>query len=412
MPRISAVLVGVLVVAAAAGLPAAAQERVTLTVSVVTAGDDPVSDATLEVSWPGGSTTETTAANGKAFVDVPEGVNVTIEVDHDSYVRNEPVVVTDAATGDVEVTVRPSGSLTTAVSDRNGAVAEASVIVRQDGRIVTNGRTDGDGTFDTGVVEVGTYTVEVIERGYYREHRTVDIDGDVRESVTLERGSVVVEFNVTDPHYSPARPVAAATVSIDGVGTFNTLENGEATARVPVNAALALSVTKDAYEETSRSIDVRESPRTVDVNLSRAPQVVLSTTNERVVAGERVAVEITDEYGDPVAGASVLLDGGAVGESDAEGEFEVRINDPGEHTLRADLDGHSSEPVTVEAVRDGGDDPTTTATAAPTTEAPEETTTAEPTTESGGQPGFAIVAALVALALAALLAAGRSRRRG
>lgn len=408
MLRVPVVLVGLLVVAAAAaGAPGvAAQQEVTLTVSVVTPDGDAVGGATLDASWANGTTTESTAANGKAFVDVPAGANVSIEVDHPDYVRNHPVEVTDAGSREVEVTVREKGSLTVSVADANGEVADASVVVRQDGRVVAHGPTDGTGVYDTGVIEVGSYHVTVVKRSYYRTTFEVDVDGDVQESATIEQGSVVLGFNVTDPHFSPPRPVAGATISIDGVGDFNTLDNGEATARVPVNADLPVAVTKDGYETNSTTVEVDESGSSIALNLSRTPLVNLSTTSDRVIAGERIEVDVADEYGDPIEGATVLLDGSAVGETDARGEAAVRLEGAGNHTLRAEVDGMASSPVVVEAVSVGGD--TTTAaptTAAPTTDATN--TTATGTTTTGGQAGFGVAVALAALLGAALVAARR-----
>lgn len=409
MSRIPAAFFGLvlLVAAVAAGAHGvAAQEEITLTVSVVADDGDPVGGAVLNVTWANGSTTEETASNGKAFVDVPAGTNATIHVQHADYVRNDPYTVRNAEAGDVEVTVHPKGSLSVGVSDSNGAVADATVVVSKDGDVAAEGRTDGSGVFDTGVVEVGSYDVEVVKRGYHRAEATVDVDGDVSNSVTVERGSVVLAFNVSDPHFAPARPVAAAVVDVDGVGEFNTLDNGEASARVPVNSVLPLSVTKDAYETVEREVHVGESREQVAVNLSRAPLVNVTATSKRVVAGERVSVEVLDEYGDPIEGATVLLDGAAVGRTDAGGEYDVRLQDAGNHSIGARLNGTTAAPVTVEALSVGGE--TTTATA--TTTAATATTgnaTTQATTDSGGMPGFTVGVALVALLFATMVAARR-----
>ena len=89
MLRVTPVLSVVLVlslVAAAGGVVAQSSETVTVTIAVRDQADNPISDAELDVEWDGGSTTATTAGNGKAFVDVPADARVTISVTHPRYV--------------------------------------------------------------------------------------------------------------------------------------------------------------------------------------------------------------------------------------------------------------------------------------------------------------------------------------
>lgn len=407
MSRAPVALVGLVVLVAAAAGPGLAAsgvadaQQVTLTVSVVTPDGDPVSGATLDATWSGGSTTATTASNGKAFVDVPPDANVTVRVAHPDYVRNDPFVVEAASERDVEIAVAAKGSLTVAVTDDSGPVEQAAVVVRRNGDDVASGWTGADGTFDAGVVEQRTYDVEVVKRGYHRNRTTVDVDGDVRHPVGVRTGSVVVTFAVADDHFDPAKPVPGATISVQDVGTFNTLDSGEATARVPVNAVLDLSATKAAYGSVSRTLRTGESDLAVNFTIGRSPLVNLSLTSGRVVAGERVRVEVTDEYGDPVGGATVRLDGEAAGETNADGEFSVPVADPGNHTLRAEMGDLASAEKTVQAI---SDQPATTATTteAPTTAATTSATTT--TTESGGLPGFTAGAALLALLVAVVVA--------
>lgn len=82
--RLGAVIFSLLAVGAAAtgAVGAASQaDEVTMEVEVVDRGGNPLDGADLTASWEGGSDEATTAGNGRAFVDVPEGANVTITVD-------------------------------------------------------------------------------------------------------------------------------------------------------------------------------------------------------------------------------------------------------------------------------------------------------------------------------------------
>lgn len=405
------VVVAFLLVAAVSGSASATNqtesETVTLTVSVVTESGQAVGGADIAATWDGGSRNVTTAANGKAFVDVPANATVRLDVTHSRYVRNRPFVVRDASERTVEVPVFPRGSVLATVRDSNGPVASAQVVVRQSGGVVRTGRTDSNGQFDTGPVEQGEYGLSVVERGYYRNVTSVAVDGRERVPVTLRSGSVTLEMQVRDPHFSPPQAVGNATIRVDSVGEIRSLTSGETTIRVPVNANLDLTVDKEGYETTETEVRIRESDAAVNLSLSRTPALNLTPVSSRVVAGERVVVEVADEYGDPASDATILLDGSEAATTSAEGRATLRIEQPGDHELRASRDGVESDPVTVEAI--AGETPTEAETETP---APTGTATPAPTDTSTetGSPGFGVLVSLVAI-LSAAAVLGRRRRR-
>ncbi len=376
-----------------APVPVAAQEDVvTLTVSVQAPNGSGVSNAELNASWDGGSTTETTAGNGMAFIDVPEGADVSIEVTSDRYVRNEPFTVTDASEQDVTIDVYRKATVEVSVSDQSGPLADAQVIVRQRGDVVTVGRTASDGVFETEAIEAGDYGVTVRKRGYYRNTTDLEVTGTTTTSLQVRRGSVTLQFNVTDPHFAPPEPVGDVTLNLDSVGQFQTLASGEQDVRVPVNAELDLAASKEGYETTNETITVEEESRTVNVSISRTPSLNLTPVSNRIVAGEVVVVTVENEYEEPVQGATVLLDGNSVAETDSDGEAQVRIESVGDHTLRARAGGVSSTPSNVTALEGNGQSDTATGT---------DTTTATETTD-GSVPGFTVTTAVLAV-LAALV---------
>ncbi|MFB6196333.1 MAG: carboxypeptidase regulatory-like domain-containing protein [Haloplanus sp.] len=408
-------LVCVLVVALVVGpaLPAVAQsdgEMVTVTVAVRNTEGAPVDDADLDVTWDGGSTTATTAGNGKAFVDVPAGADVTVSIDHPEYVRDNPYVISDASERTVEITVYRESSLHLEVSGPDGPVAGATVLVERGGLDVATGTTDENGVFETGVLQAGDYTLTVTKAGYYTRRKPIRIEGDVSNRVALRPGSVAVDITVVDPTFDPPRPVSGAAVNLTGITTERSGRNGSITVRAPVNTRTTLRVTKRGYRSVSRTVRIGETNASLTVDISRTPSLTLEAANDRIVAGERAVLTLTDAYGDPVAGASILLDGERIGTTDADGELAVPIYDPGRYTLQARVDGRTSNEVRIEVIGEGT--PTPTEPAATQTPTPTATATRTPTptaTTTGGAPGFTPLNAV--FAVVAGLAVGLLRRR-
>lgn len=359
MHQRTALLTALLVVLGAAG-PAIglASAQVTLTVALETPGGSPVGNADLTATWDGGSTNTTTASNGKAFIDVPEGADVTIEVEHPDYIRNSPYEVTDAEEEEVTVTVWEKASATVTVRDAQGEVEDVRVAFRKDGETVTVQRTDADGLVESGVIEAGEYTLRLFEPGYYRKTVTLTVEGETTEEVTIERGSVTVQFRVLDDHFDPPEPIAEATISGETVGTIQTLSDGTQEFSVPVNTEITVGVEKEGYETVTRTISVRESRQQVNITTRKTPRIDIEAANERVVVDESVHVTVTDEYGQPLPDATVFLDGSPVGQPDDAGTIRVPIESAGDHTLYVEFEQLTSEEVTVTGVTTGGSSPT------------------------------------------------------
>ena len=398
MQRTTVLCVVVLMAVSAVPLPAAAQsEQVTLTVTVVDGQGQPLSGAEFNASWDGGNVVETTRANGQALIDAPRGADVALDVESSNYIRNEPYVVESAENEQVEVEVALKGSATVTVFDQSGdRVNNAVVRLWQDGRPIVNSRADENGELQTPTIEQGEYRLVVFREGYYRNRTTLEVDGQVSQTMTIESGSATVTFDVSDDHFNPARSVQGASIEVAGIGTVQTLQNGEATIQVPVNDVYDVTISKANYSEVTRPVDVEEGPKTVDITVNREPAISISPSNDRVVTGESVEVRITNEYDTPVSNASVSLDGEQVGQTNAEGRLSFVVESQGEHTIRATHQGNSAE-YTIEGVT------------AATTRAQQNDTTTEG--DDGGSstfgPGFGPVAAVLALLSLALLARRR-----
>ena len=89
-------MVGWLLAGAVGGAAAQSESQVTLTVSVLDQTNTSIGGATITASWEGGERTATTASNGRAFIDVPEGETVELDAEHEDFVRNHPLVIEEA----------------------------------------------------------------------------------------------------------------------------------------------------------------------------------------------------------------------------------------------------------------------------------------------------------------------------
>jgi len=410
LPTLAATLVVTSLVAAAVPASAAGQQdRVTLTLTVQTPEGDPVADADVTVEWVGGNATETTRSNGQALVDVPRGADVTIRIDHPFFVRNRPAT-TNAGDGvSVPVTVYREGDVSLTVVDEASGdpVADAQVFLSKD-RTTFSGRTGANGRFEVDTIEQGSYQYSIRKRGYFHTSGRISVDGDVEPEIEIKQGQVTVEFQVVDPRFDPPQPVVDARVRVGSLASVNTSGSGLVSIGVPVNSQYDVRVEKGGYETVTRRLQVGESETRLEFSISRQPGLVLTADNDRILVGQRVRVTVVDEYDDPVGGATILVNGTEVGETDAGGVFRVPIESVGGREIVARADGLESAPVVVQAVEGATETTTTTTTTTATTTATTTTTTSTTTSSQFG-PGFGPLAALAALALlgAALLALRR-----
>ena len=391
---VAAMLVGGMLAAVPAGTTAM-QSDTTLEVAVVDQDGDGIGGATINATWDGGSRTVTTASNGRAFVDVPEGDDVELNVTAEEYVRNHPLVVTDATNEEVTVDMALKGRSTVVVQDTDGEpVEDVSIELQQEFRIDAAGETDVTGQFSTGTIEQGEYELTAVKPGFFEETRTITIGEETREEVELERGEVQLEVTAVDDHFAEPRSLEAQVVV--GAGGEQLAEltatGGRASLDVDVNNRYTVAVERDGYQRSERTVEVDESPRSVRIATQRVPELTLEPRNERVVVGESTIVRVVNAYDEPVAGVEVTRDNETVGETNENGELTVPIESTGSQGLQAVRGDLRSDVVAVEGVE------------------PAEGSTPTPTSTSGtvgDAPGFGALAALIALAATALLARRR-----
>jgi PGF-CTERM protein len=381
------------------------QDQVTLTVSVVNQNGDAVGGTIVNATWDGGTTEETTASNGRAFVDVPQDADVQLQIEDDTYVRNFPVIVNDATNEDVEVTVAQQGTASIFVSDRNGALEDVVVQLQRAGRVVNEGQTNEAGVFTTRRLEQQSYALRLSKPGYLiNETRlTVNAESQIR-SVNMRSASVQVTFRVVDDHFDDPQPIQGAAVRVPDVGASNTTDDGRVGFILGVNTEHRITLSKDGYQTKTSRIQISEDEQTISLVTRREQSLNVAATNRQVVVGESTVVNVTNAYDEPIAGADVTLDDEAVGETDETGELRLTIPTAGNHTIQA-VDGSvQSDGTTVVGVQVATETPMPTSTPAATPT--DSSTTAEnpPTTTTAvSLPGFTPVVAVLGLLLTAFI---------
>ena len=293
-----------------------------------------------------------------------QGATVELDISHGSYALNNPVVVEDAQPQDVSIEVFRTANAEVSVVSGESPVEDAEVVLTKEGedRPAASGTTDADGLFDSGTIERGTYTVSVVEEGYLRNETTIEVVDTTATTVALEEGTATVTFAVSDDNFDPAKAIEGASITVEGptsTTTTSTTGSGERTLGLPANAEFTVTVTKSGYTTASRTVILGEEDRTLTFTIGKEPALSVEAVNERVVVGENVQLTVTDEYGDRVANATVLVDGDRVGQTDAEGVYRATIDSGGEHTITVRKDGVAAV-VTVEGVSVGDRAPGTT----------------------------------------------------
>ncbi|MFC6756355.1 carboxypeptidase-like regulatory domain-containing protein [Halomicroarcula sp. GCM10025894] len=295
--------------------------------------------------------------------------------------------------------VSESGTATVTVRNTdNETVEDARVLLYRGGDgFVTDQRTGADGTVTTPAVEHGEYRLDIYKNGYFDNRTRVTVGDQTDIDRTIEQGEVLLTVKVADDYFEQPRPLDAA-VEIPSAGTLQTGSDGDATTSVPVNTNYDIVVTKDSYDRTTQTVKVKQSDVTETISIDRTDNLTISA-QDRVLLGNSITLEVTDEYDDPVSGATVSQNGQQVGTTDDDGELEIDTESAGPVTFTVD-DGEVQQEVTVTVVEEAAElTGTPVATSTPTA------TDTEPTETSGGLgPGFTPVTLVAALALLSLVA--------
>jgi uncharacterized repeat protein (TIGR02543 family) len=130
--------------------------------------------------------------------------------------------------------------------------------------ITFNGIVLGEGVYDVGLVEAGSYEYSVSKPGYITSSGTLDvIDQDIEQVVVLE---LINEFTVTFSLSSSGTPVQGALISIHGQELVSNAD-GIATI-VLANGTYLFVVTKDGYDEIQSQLVVAGLDKLVEIEMT------------------------------------------------------------------------------------------------------------------------------------------------
>jgi protocatechuate 3,4-dioxygenase beta subunit len=365
-----------------------AQEQTTMTVSVTDGDGDPISNADVTASWEGGEGTDTTRANGNALIDVPSDADIEVSVEHPDYVQNVPKEVDDP-TSTVELEMLEPGAVEITVVDKeNGdpvedvalTITHTEVGKHDDGAEVAAIETDASGVAEISEIEQREYAVETDRPGYLINQTTFNLSSEQRaERIEIESRNIQMEFSITDSYLD--RPLQGATITVDGSSAGTTTSDGTQVTRLPVNDIYEITVDKDGYGAQTRMLRVDEEPKTFEVSIRRTPEISIEPLQTSVVAGQQTQVTITNAYGDPVAEATVTVNGEEVAQTNDQGVATFTVPETGDNTVGAEYRG-LGDSITIEGVNQGADNVTDDA--------------ENEDTDSVGN-GFGIVVALLAI---------------
>ena len=309
-------------------------DKVDASVKVIDENNAPVSGAEVTVD---DQTLHTNAGGEVTFTGVTPGKHTAKVIASDTYSGNSQAFEVKPATGGA-TTVRVGSRNQvsgTVVDSRGDAVAEAQVVVTQNGIEVDTFPTDADGKFDAGVLPGGTYTAQVQETERYGTNsKSFTVTGtsgtpSVDLTVPLHRGAVEI---TTSGDAAPMSIVVAG--GPDSISKPLTKTNGKysLTGLYPGSYTVTAKAPENHTISGDRTVTLTVKPN----QTARAAFVV--TANDGSLTGVLV-----DEFNTRLPGATVTLTGpdgtsrtvpvGSDGSIDVDGlrpgKYKVRIEAPG-----------------------------------------------------------------------------------
>lgn len=336
---------------------ALATDQTTLTISVTDQNGNAIGGAEVTAEWDDGDASAVTASNGQALIDVPADADVSVHVEHDTYVQNVAKAVDDpsgsvtiqmALPGTAEITVLDQDSQDP-VEDVDLRIEHTSVGEHDDGALVDVITTGPNGIAEISGIEQREYAVDTSKPGYLVVDTEIQLDSSsISETIEIESSRVDIEFRVRDNHFSPPQPLADAQIQVDGSSAGTTTSDGTQVTRLDVNDNYEISISKDGYDSITETTRIGEESETIDFSIRRTPEINLDPLQTAVVVGQPTQVTITDAYGDPVDQAAVTLNGESVGATDPQGMLRFDITQGGENTIEAESRG-LRDSVTIQA---------------------------------------------------------------
>lgn len=258
---------------------------------------------------------------------------------------DESIVEPDTSTGEPDLTPTPdpdtvTGSLKGVVEKIEGV--SVAIHVLQNGNAVASATADADGNYQIDNIAPGTYTVEIVAKGYEAVEKTVQINADGGASldkVTLKMLEVPVSHlqgTLSDRlEGSPLKGIRVRLV--DAAGNSRevlTVQTGAFVfENVPADQPLTVIVEREGFEKEEFAVDPIQAGKTTVLDIALNASVVIrglvldQITKQPVI---NVPVQLTD-------GAGIVLETSTT----AFGVFEFEgVNPNPQLTLTIESDEH------------------------------------------------------------------------
>jgi len=116
--------------------------------------------------------------------------------------------------------------------------------------------------------------VTVTAPGYYSSSSSFVVSNRAGKTVTVEPGTVTVNFETVDGHFDEDRPLNANVELYEGdefVSNISTGESGQRRVSLDVNTNYRVVVKKSGYQRESRVLSTGESDSSVTFAINRTP---------------------------------------------------------------------------------------------------------------------------------------------
>ena len=265
-----------------------------------------------------GGTTKTAEGGSCVFEAVEYSGDISYEANaEECYPASGSVHLMSDTTLNLELT-RKSYDIVVHVSNTEGEALPAVSVDVGD----RSAQTDESGDAHFSGLYKGMYDCHAEKDGYADDNQQMMVEKDSTYSLSLTR-VYELTFVITDQGDDP---VSGAEVSID-TSTLVTGESGQAAVSLPVGE-YSYTITAEGYEDKEGTVDL-SSGKKIYATLSEAESFY------------ELAFDVTDESGEPVAGAEISVDGKSLA-TDSTGEAAVTLSS-GEYNYTITADGYEKE---------------------------------------------------------------------
>ncbi|CAD7775643.1 S-layer protein [Candidatus Methanoperedenaceae archaeon GB50] len=170
----------------------------------------------------------------------------------------------------------------------------------------------------------------------------VDLEAESASKLKIDAPETAIERDLITIRVTTGRdePVPGADVEIDGEAIGTTDSNGEVTHTLTRVGTSTINATKVGYESASKTITVERYVET---------QIRIESDSE-VLQTEEFELRVT-VGGEPLSGASILVDNHSVGTTDTDGSFNYTFQTSGTHTVRAEKTGYLAAEKTINVIK-------------------------------------------------------------